>query len=133
MKAWILQEALKDIEYLTLDKLKHIEHLTSDKLKHIEHEYLLDESHLFANLNSLCTALGAQFIKQSARMRFDSVLTDEELVSNLTIAHSPGDKIEDLEFPFCNSEAANIVFINGKWLVRTHRNLTYNDNLLFSS
>jgi len=26
MKAWILQEALKDIEYLTFDKLKHIEH-----------------------------------------------------------------------------------------------------------
>ena len=66
MRAWILQEALKDIEYLTLDKLKHIEHLTFDKLKHIEHEHLLDESHLFANLNSLCTALGAQFIKQSA-------------------------------------------------------------------
>ena len=39
MKAWILQEALKDIEYLTFDKLKHIEHLTFDKLKHIEHEY----------------------------------------------------------------------------------------------
>jgi len=39
MKAWILQEALKDIEYLTFDKLKHIEHLTFDKLKHIEHEH----------------------------------------------------------------------------------------------
>src|SRR4029078_12598371 len=66
-------------------------------------------------------------------MRFDSVLTDEELVSNLTIAHSPGDKIEDLEFPFCNPEVANIFIINGKGLDCTHRNLTYNDNLLFSS
>jgi hypothetical protein len=45
---------------------KDIEYLTFDKLKHIEHEHLLDESHLFANLNSLCTALGAQFIKQPA-------------------------------------------------------------------
>src|SRR5262245_13283720 len=93
----------------------------------------LNQSHLFRNLNGLCTTFGAEFIQQTARVRFNRVLADEELFRNLTVTHSLRNQLEDLELTFGNSQIANSFCIDYKRFCDRNGDFLKDYNFLFSS
>ena len=59
----------------------------SDKLKCVgQRKTLWQQAHFFAELNGLRPSFGAQFVEKAARVGFDRVFANEQLLSNFTIA-----------------------------------------------
>ncbi len=65
---------------------------------------LRQQTELFAELDGLRSALGAEFVKGTAAVGLDRVLTDEELAGDLAVAHALRDEFQDLEFAAGDAE-----------------------------
>src|ERR1700752_322074 len=70
-----------------------------------------NQTHLLANLNSLCTSLGTQFVEQSTRMGLNGVFADKEFVSNFPVTHSFRNEVENLEFARSHSQFPNLSLV----------------------
>jgi hypothetical protein len=61
-------------------------------------EMLRNQAELFANLNCLRPAFGAQLVEQPAGVGLDGVFTYEQVLRDFAIAQALGDQLQYLEF-----------------------------------
>ena len=69
---------------------------------------------MFAELNGLCAAAGAQLVEGPAAVSLDGVLADEEAVGDLTIAQPLRDERENFELARRDPERVKLRLIQGE-------------------
>ena len=69
---------------------------------------------MFAKLDSLGAAAGAQLVEGPAAVRFYGVLAYEEPLGNLTVAKALGDEGEDFELAGSDAERVELGLVEGE-------------------
>src|ERR1700761_1647563 len=72
------------------------------------------EAKLFAELDGLGAAAGAELIEDAAGVGLDGVFADEELSGDLAVAHALGDEFQDFKLAGCNAEGFSPGFVDGE-------------------
>jgi hypothetical protein len=86
---------------------------------------------LFAELDGLGAAAGAQLVEGSAAVGFDGVLTDEEAVGDLAVAETLSDEAEDFELTRRNAEGVKLGLVEGEgeWRIGGDKDFAEDDFL----
>lgn len=69
---------------------------------------------MFAQLDGLGAAAGAQLVEGPAAVGFDGVLADEKAVGDLAVAESLSDKVEDFELARSDAEGVELGLVQGE-------------------
>ena len=74
-----------------------------------------DEPSLFAELDCLSAALGAELVEETAGMSLDGILADEQLFRDFAVAQAGSDQSQDFVLPRSDSQLGESLIVSREW------------------